>query len=703
MAFTHRRARGFLLAGMLAIAISTAGQGQAPPSPPQAQEPQTDPTQPTFRVEASFVLTDVFVTADGTPVTDLRQEDFEVHEDGVLQTIRSFEHVQLGGVPSGVSRRSPSTVAESRAAAADPRRRVFVLFLDTFHITRAASMETRESLKTFLRHVLGPDDLIALYVPQMAGGDISFSTTPDSILAYFENTPVWGVKDELPGAESDAEERELSTCFIRDPQDWLYLRSRMREERSLKALRDLVQHLSGLRESRKAIIAVTEGWRLFIDNQTRATDPNNPERAPGIQAIGVGPDGRLGTPERYRLGGVSQYTCDTLRQQLAGAETRFLFETIIAEANRNNASFYTVDAQRLRTEMRPIATTPLESAVEMRNRDRTPYSTTLDSIKRLGLATNGLAIADSNDLDSGLRRVAEDFNSYYLLGYNSTNSAQDGRYRRIKVAVKRPGVQVRAREGYRAARPGEVPGAAPPPPPTDAAASQVSAALSRLGAARPGVPFLIYASAGLAGPDTSPGRIVRVVAELSPAVARSAAWVEGGEVQAVVRGLTGETIASAEGRIEPGSRTAQVDLPVTPAMNGEIKVHVRLTGSGPMARHTDTTTVRLEDDAARLWGAPVVLRRGPTTGTAWIPTADMRFRRQERVRVQLEPGPDGTPVAGALLDRNGQPLEIPVRVEQPADSTLVAELILAPLAAGDYVMALRGGDARLLVPFRIVP
>ena len=88
--------------------------------------------EPTFRTDASFVLTDVFVTADGKPVTDLTQADFEVKEDGVVQTIRSFEAILHTPQPVGLPRRNPSTVAESNAMIADPRRRVFVVFLDTY-------------------------------------------------------------------------------------------------------------------------------------------------------------------------------------------------------------------------------------------------------------------------------------------------------------------------------------------------------------------------------------------------------------------------------------------------------------------------------------------------------------------------------------------------------------------------------------------
>ena len=53
--------------------------------------------------------------------------------------------------------------------AADPRRRVFVVFLDTFHVDRADSMVVRKALQDFLKTALGPDDLVAYMTPHMSG------------------------------------------------------------------------------------------------------------------------------------------------------------------------------------------------------------------------------------------------------------------------------------------------------------------------------------------------------------------------------------------------------------------------------------------------------------------------------------------------------------------------------------------------------
>ena len=267
--------------------------------------------------------------------------------------------------------------------AGDPRRRVFVVFLDTYHVTRAGSMVVREALQTFLKSALGADDLVAYMTPQMSGGDISFSSSTDPLLAYLDANPQWGLADEKPGTESDAIERELQTCFCCDDERdavWLALRSRLREQKSIDSLRGLVANLDGLRESRKAVIAVTMGWRLFRENEQRMTDQGTQGRIGGVQPVGVGPDGGLGTPERGRAGGASPQTCDNTPLQGAYADTQRLFQDLIGEANRSSTSFYTLDAAGLRTEGRAITApatgeargaSPPGAAVnaEMRNRD----------------------------------------------------------------------------------------------------------------------------------------------------------------------------------------------------------------------------------------------------------------------------------------------------------------------------------------------
>jgi VWFA-related protein len=691
---TSRVVRSLVVAaGICALA------GAGPGGRVSGQQPAETPT---FRTDASFVLTDVFVTKDGKPVTDLTEADFEVREDGVVQTIKSFEAIRHDLRPAlGMPRRNPSSVAESEAMAADPRRRVFVIFLDTYQVARADSMWVNKQLKAFFKDSLGPDDLVAYMTPQMSGRDVSFSTSTDPILAYIDANPVWGVADESPYTETEELEKNLSNCFPRDQDAWLAVRSRLREQKSIMALRGLVAYLDGLRESRKAIITVTAGWRLFKENPTRLTDADNRNRVKGLDPIGVTTGGVLGVDDRSRMGGVSQGVCDAARSEAANADSSQMLRDLIGEANRSSTSFYTVDVRGLRTEQRPVTTNATQAMIEMRNREREPYSTTLDSIRTLGESTNGMAIIDSNDVEGGMRRAAADFNSFYLLGYVSTNSKPDGRYRKIKVTVKRPGVQVRNREGYLSRKAAERPTtAATPSAPASPDEALITAALGKLAPVRAGTPLVVAAAGGTIAGTTN--RVIRVTAELDTTIAATPEWAEGGEAQAFVRNVKGETVTTASAKLAKGARTVEIELPVVEGMSGDVKVQVRVSGTGALARYTDATMVSLDTLPAG-WGAPRLSRRGPSTGINWVPTADPRFRRQERLRVSVGLGPEAGAIAGTLLDRSGKPMNVPVKLDQPEPTALVAELALAPLAAGDYVLALGGGPKRLFVPLRVVP
>src|SRR3972149_6670796 len=82
-----------------AVAFGLATMAVLAPSPAAVQAPQEQ--RPIFRGGANAVRVDVTVTTrQGTPVTDLTREDFEVTEDGLPQTIDSFELARATGEPT---------------------------------------------------------------------------------------------------------------------------------------------------------------------------------------------------------------------------------------------------------------------------------------------------------------------------------------------------------------------------------------------------------------------------------------------------------------------------------------------------------------------------------------------------------------------------------------------------------------------------
>jgi hypothetical protein len=161
-----------LLAAVVAGTVLLA----APASPrATAQQTQTPaPSQaPIFRSGAYYVSVDAYPKKDGKIVDGLTADDFEIFEDGKPQQIETLKFFRVDPHTSDSAVRDPNTVAESLARAADPANRVFVVYLDTYHVTIAGSHDTRKPLIDMLDRILAPNDLFGVMVPDMRPRDLA--------------------------------------------------------------------------------------------------------------------------------------------------------------------------------------------------------------------------------------------------------------------------------------------------------------------------------------------------------------------------------------------------------------------------------------------------------------------------------------------------------------------------------------------------
>ena len=413
---------------------------------------------------------------------------------------------------------------------------------------------------------------------------------------------------------------------------------------------------------------------------------------------------------------------------LAMLDNAVQFQTMLDRANRANVSFYPINPRGLpvfdtpidvpRTGVppdgTPVFTPPAQDAAMLRTRTGT--------LRDLASATDGIAIINSNDLESGFRRVTDDLSSYYLLGYYS-NGKLDGKFHALRVRVKRPGVQVRARRGYLALTAAEAttpttslarpPGLSPPGSANAMAASALSTALSSLGSAtRDARLHMAYAVSRRAGSLPDQGSASRGDDAVVWAVGELAAgdeWRAGADVELTLATGEGQTIATSRERVAPGSRSFRSPLRSSePLAGGEYVVRVRATPLGG----TDDAITEMSRVAFPTTGSSgmIISRRGPATGNREVPAADARFRRNEQLRVDV-PGPSSAAATARLLDRTGNALAVPVvpTVRTDADGTrwISAPLVLAPLAVGDYVIEVsagEGGDTtKTLLAFRVIP
>ena len=195
--------------------------------------------------------------------------------------------------------------------------------------------------------------------------------------------------------------------------------------------------------------------------------------------------------------------------------------------------------------------------------------------------------------------------------------------------------------------------------------------------------------------------IVRTVAELSRSTASGDDWGKGGQLEATLMNSAGKPVAKGVATLAPGTFAAQIAItPASPLEPDDYKVIIRAKGVAALGS-TDSVIFTLNADP--LGTGTLFFRR---IGTREMPTADLRFRRTERLIVET-PVSLGTDVAARLLGRTGSAISVPLTatIREDADGTRWrrAEITLAPLAPGDYVAEITAGGERTLAGFRVVP
>ncbi len=246
--------------------------------------------------------------------------------------------------------------------------------------------------------------------------------------------------------------------------------------------------------------------------------------------------------------------------------------------------------------------------------------------------------------------------------------------------------------------------------------SQVADALSALSRIRR--ESVVRSLAGFtwrAGADGAPRASLWVAGEFDAAsVARLEQWDTGADVSVEVTGPGGTPVDGIRQTLTRESRSFVVRLPAAGAV-GPGTYDVRLTSKAASAALGATEALQVvvpatESGGGPMLGQPSLLRRGPYSGPDWAPVADLRFRRQERVKIETAIVGAAEPVSARLLDRTGNPLPLPVvsSERQEGGARIVSgEIALAPLTAGDYILEISVGSGsaarRVLAAFRIIP
>jgi len=629
------------LAGMAAAAAVSLGILRA-------DTPQ-DPQRPVFRTGTSLVRVDAYPSKDGRIIEGLTAEDFEVLEDGVPQKIESFQFIRYERNTPADERRDPNSQREGFQLAADPSYRVFVIYLDNLHVDFTGSHAIRRPLVTFLNQVLGSKDLFGVLTTRHGINDLMLGQKTEFIEEQLTKYWDWGTGARVL---QDDEDLFIQACYPKGYGDLIH---RRQLDAVFSGLEGLITALAGMREERKNILLVSDGWVL----PGRGSRPSDAK--PIMPGVGVTDAGKL-TMGRTRPGEFDPRVCEDLMQRLMAIDFRQRMVDLLRLARQSNVTFYTI---------RPAGLTV------SRDRDQ------IDSLLTLSNNTDGIAVVNTNDLTTGAMRIGYDLSGSYILAYYPTNTKADGRIRKITVRLKGTKEVVRARREYRAPteeemasmRAATAPAAAPPAP------SAVESALAELKRLRP--------AAVLHSRGTILGDELVVTTEVTASQVEAGRWKSGGEVQVVLSSASGDVMTTARGRLEPGTRAAVVRIPLNSAP-GPFNAAVRVRSETEGDAQDGVTVAR----SARLIGDPLIFRLA--TPTTPRPAASVEFRRTERMRVRWPVAGTIDSREGRVLGRDGVPLELALTVsdtEEAGSRFVVAELNLAPLTAGEYIIEVTATSA----------
>ena len=670
--------------------VSSHVQQQQP-----SQQPQTPPA-PIFRAGVNFVRVDVIVTDKaGNFVMNLTQDDFEVSENNVAQKVETFKRIDLdGGLmqgPDGPPRDIRSDTDEEIEASRDDVR-LFGIFLDDYHVRRGASMVARGEIARFVETQLGPSDMIGLMYPL---------TPLDAVRFTRNHGAIQGAIQQFMGRKFEYDPKnEVERRYAYYPTETV---EKIRNDVSLSAIKAMIIHMGGLKEGRKGLILVSEGYSGMLPPQMR----NECAQCGNINNPAAGnPNAGQGSQIEDRA------------QWMSSQNMEMELRDVTDLANKNNVAIYAVDPRGLATN---------EFGIDENiggQTDRTYLNSTMETLRTLALQSDGRAIVNRNDLAMGMKQIVRDTSGYYLLGYNSTIAGTDGKFHPIKVRVKRPGVQVRARPGYwamtkaDAARAESIANPKPGPP------KAVESALAAINQ-----PTRVRVIRTWMGTERAPdGRTnVTLVWEAAPRTA-GVTTARSGDIPSRVNVIAAGPDGSPyyRGRVPslvptpvPGSNTPQGPSRVVfAAKPGQMQLRLAVEDAGSSVLDSEIRDITIPDlTAAVSLGTPAVFRartardfQSLKSDPDPVPLVGREFSRTDRLLLRMAaygPGASVPKVTARLLNRAGQPMsELPVTAPASSGERAELELALGPLPAGEYLIeinaAAEGGEAQQLVAFRVL-
>lgn len=416
---------------------------------------------PTVRASTAGVLIDVTVLdKDGRPVTDLTALDFELAEDGKAQQI-IWATLMQGGVPtrintpSGTTAPPAATAPVTSAAAASNRPAVPTVTAILFDSLSAdARTSATRAAAQFISTLATGNEYAGVFQSGLALTTVQpFTNRTTDLRAALDHIATTAPSNLSPEAER---KRSTSRTSGLDP------------ETPITAGAEYGQGWTTVAEHERRLYgpSMDPSEKMFAQMEQRMKDGyirmlTEMEGDASLSGLRAAIAGLAPLPGRKSI----LYFTDELP---ITARLKSKFDALIGEANRANITIDAVDAGGLRITSRQSemshgvdlsgaqgtgdARRPDGAYTKELERQSEALSSHTAALARLTGETGGFLIDNTNDLGKGVARMHVERTTYYLLGYQPTNSASDGKFRKVSVKVKRGKYTVRARPGYVAPR-----------------------------------------------------------------------------------------------------------------------------------------------------------------------------------------------------------------------------------------------------------
>jgi VWFA-related protein len=437
--------RVFAIAAAAALAVTVDAQQ------PQQPAPSSLPAV-TFQAEVTYVDVDASVfDQQGNFIADLKKEDFEIFEDGKLQKTETFSLVEI---PFERQDRFRLLDRPIRHDVRSNRRpfdgRLYVIVLDDFDVATSRTPIVKKGARQFIEKNFGANDIGAvIYTSGRADAMQDFTSDSQLLLAsidkfigrrlrsptlekldkYYQNVVLASsMSDDGSGDPTLQQEQnpDQGGHSRMDPTDF---ERTYRALNVLNSLKNLSEYLEGVRGRRKSLLLFSEGIDYMI------LDPFNNQGAPDIihatqDAINAAARANVNffTLDPRGLIGM---TSEWMEMQGSGAP-----ELMGNPAPSMVGLGFSTDPQ------------PINAQSDL----MTELRLSQDSLRTLAEETGGFAAVNKNSLDEAFARIAEVGSRYYVMGYYPPTHPRDGRFHKIEVRVKRPGLKVTARKGYASPR-----------------------------------------------------------------------------------------------------------------------------------------------------------------------------------------------------------------------------------------------------------